>query len=294
MTRIGTVVAGLVLLTVGAPAGANHGVIVEGTCLGPGGTQRVIVPPGTCGDYDGDGLLGTMEDADEADRVFGTISAALGNTDLGATINATRANQNGRVLVVASGTFPEVVSITAAGGNVTLEAAAGADVNVDAVLQGDANNAARQGAPGIVVDAPADRFVTIRNIVSRNWTVGFKVVGDSRVALDRIRSENNRDFGVMVTNRSRVTISRSQVSATGFRQGTGVDNTPSPGIGVEFLNRSTGSIHDSTIAGSFSAGLSIDIPDGLTGRAERRRAASATVERSHLQLSDNARAVRKH
>ena len=32
---------------------------------------------------------------------------ALGNIDLGAAINATHANQNGRVVIVTSGRFPE-------------------------------------------------------------------------------------------------------------------------------------------------------------------------------------------
>ena len=50
---------------------ANHPVIVEGNCLGDGTAQRTIVPPGTCGDYDGDGRIGTAEDSDTPfDRVF--------------------------------------------------------------------------------------------------------------------------------------------------------------------------------------------------------------------------------
>ena len=34
---------------------ANHPVFVEGNCLGDGTAARTMVPPGTCGDYDGDG-----------------------------------------------------------------------------------------------------------------------------------------------------------------------------------------------------------------------------------------------
>ncbi len=57
---------------------ANHPVLVEGNCNGAGTAPRTAVTPGTCGDYDGDGRVGTAEDTDEADRVFGTINAALG------------------------------------------------------------------------------------------------------------------------------------------------------------------------------------------------------------------------
>ena len=73
------------------------------------------VPPGTCGDFDCDGRIDVAEDTDNAtDRIFGTINAALAGANGGA-------NQNGRVTIVTSGRFPEVVNITAANGNVTLE-----------------------------------------------------------------------------------------------------------------------------------------------------------------------------
>ena len=88
---------------------ANHPVFVEGNCLNPPAGNPALVPAGTCGDYDGDGLIGTAEDTD-GDRVFGTITAALGA--------GTGANQNGRVVIVTSGTFAEVVNITGANGNV--------------------------------------------------------------------------------------------------------------------------------------------------------------------------------
>src|SRR6266508_1753897 len=47
-------------------ASANHPVFVEGNCDTPmpGVTE---VSPGTCGDWDGDGRIGTAEDTDEAD-----------------------------------------------------------------------------------------------------------------------------------------------------------------------------------------------------------------------------------
>ncbi len=266
-------VAAAAALTTAGPAWANHPVLVEGTCLGAGAAQRTLVAPGTCGDYDGDGRIGTAEDTDEADRVFGTINAALGNTDLGATLNPTRANQNGRVQIVASGVFPEVVTITAAGGNVTLEAAPGVDANIDAVAQGVAGGADRQAAPGVIVNAPEERRVTIRNVMSRNWTEGFRISGYSRVTLDRVRAENNRDYGIRVQDYARVAISHAQVNSTGFRAAPGVDNTPNPGIGIEFEGQTRGSIFFSSVTGSFAGGLV--------------RESTAKLTRDHLQLFDN-------
>jgi hypothetical protein len=238
----GTLVAGLTVWKP-APVSANHPVLVEGEK-----------------DYDGDGLVGAAEDTDNAtDRIFGTINGALGNTDLGAAINATHANQNGRVVIVTSGRFPESVSITAANGNVSLEAAPGVDADIDAVVQGAAGNAGRQAQPGIIVNAPANRYVTIRNIMSRNWTDGIRVMGDSRVTLSRCRFENNVSFGIHVIDNARVAISNSEVNATGFRQAGGVNNVPSPGIGIGFEDSSSGSVALTTISGSFSVGLANDI-----------------------------------
>lgn len=245
---------------------ANHPVLVEGTCLGPGMAQRTAVPAGTCGDYDGDGRIGTAEDTDEADRVFGTINVALGNVSTGnAMIDATRANQNGRVVIVASGVFPEVVSITGAMGNVTLEAAPGVQADIDAVVQGDAGSGARQNAPGIVVNAPADRFITIRNIVSRNWTNGVEVRGSSRVLIDDCRIENNINYGILIRDKASVKINNTQVSATGFRVGATGDfpraNNPNPGIGIEFEDDSSGLVCNTCVTGSFRAGISNSTKD---------------------------------
>jgi Right handed beta helix region len=237
-----TLVAGL---TVWKPelASANHPVLVEGEK-----------------DYDGDGLVGSAEDTDNAtDRIFGTINGALGNIDLGPAINATHANQNGRVVIVTSGRFPEGVSITAANGNVSLEAAPGVDADIDAVVQGAAGNAGRQANPGIIVNAPANRYVTIRNIMSRNWTEEIRVMGDSRVTIANCRFENNVSFGIHVLDNARVAINNSQVNATGFRQAGGVNNTPSPGIGIQFEDSSSGSVAFTTVSGSFSVGLANDI-----------------------------------
>lgn len=229
---------------------ANHPVLVEGnSCTGPG---VIAVVPGTCGDFDGDGLIGTAEDTDNAtDRIFGTITAALAAANGGA-------NQNGRITIVTSGRFPEVVNITAANGNVTLEAAPGVEANIDAVLAGDPGNAARQGAPGIIVNAPENRRVTIRNIVSRNWTDGILIMGNSHVTIDKCRVENNRDSGIRVLDGGKAAITNCQVNANGFRQAPGVDNTPDPGVGIEFQGSASGSVSFTTVTGNFAAGMSAD------------------------------------
>jgi parallel beta-helix repeat protein len=243
---------------------ANHPVLVEGNNCADGGPGVTLVVPGTCGDFDGDGRIGTAEDTDNAtDRIFGTIGAALAAANNGA-------NQNGRVTVVTSGRFAEVVSITGANGNVTLEAAPGVEANIDAVLSGDPGNAARQAAPGIVVNAPADRYVTIRNIVSRNWTVGIQVSGSSHVTIEDSRLENNVNYGILVSDSARVAIVGSTVSATGFRAGaTGnfpTANAPDPGIGIEFEDSSSGLIADTTVTGSFAAGISNETGTGSSVR----------------------------
>lgn len=225
---------------------ANHPVMVEGNCnVPPFGSSPPIVP-GTCGDYDGDGLIGTAEDAD-GDRVFGTLTGGLG---------AAGVNQNGRVIVVTSGTFAETVLLT---GNVTLEAAPGVEANIDAVLQGDAGNTARQALPGIVVDAPANRQVILRNLVSRNWTEGILVMGASRVTIDGCSAENNVNYGIHVKDDAVATITSAAVSATGFRLSSAGDfpttSTPAPGIGIEFEDYSKGGVSFTTVNGSFAGGL---------------------------------------
>ena len=228
---------------------ANHPVIVEGNCLGDGAAQRTIVPPGTCGDYDGDGLIGTAEDNDTPfDRVFGTINAAN---------SAAGINNNGTITIVANGTFPEVVMIT---GNVTLQAAPGVIANIDAVVQGEAGSGARQGQPGIIVNSTVNNAVVIRNILSKNWTSGIRIMGDSRVSIQNCRFENNVNFGIEVEGNARVTVSKSSVRATGFRiSGAGgfpFNNAPNPGTGIHFIGNSSGSIFSTSVSGSFSTGIS--------------------------------------
>lgn len=224
---------------------ANHPVLVEG--------ER---------DFDGDGLTGLAEDTDNAtDRVFGTITAALGALNGGA-------NQNGRVTIVTSGRFHEQVVITSANGNTTLEAAPGVEANIDAVGTGDralqfpgSTNAVRQAQPGIIVNAPATRYVLIRNIVSRNWTDGIQVLGTSHVTLDNVEMEGNINHGIQVLGDSRVSITNARVYSTGRRVGAGTGdfpsaaNQPNPGIGIAFRDTSTGTVVSTSVVGSFSTGI---------------------------------------
>ena len=211
---------------------ANHPVLVEG--------ER---------DFDGDGRIGVDEDNDGLDQVFGTINAALGAANRGV-------NQNGHVIIVTSGRFLEIVNITAANGDVTLQAAPGVEAEIEAVRAGDAaGNTQRQAAPGIIVNSPGNRIVTIRNIVSRNWTEGILVSGSSRVIIDNCRVEHNKDYGIHVMGSAKVTITNSQVIGSGFRNGAGIVNTPMPGIGIEFEGASSGVVASTTVGGSFSAGI---------------------------------------
>ncbi len=268
---IGTLCAPLLALA--TPASANHPVYVEGNCFGPGagdaatGLKQSPVTAGTCGDYDGDGRIGKAEDRD-GDNNYGSINAAL------AAIA-----QNGRVVIVTSGTFSEVVRLTPTeGGNVSLEAAEGVDASIDAVVQGDPRNTARSGFSGIVINGCGQCRVTVRNVMTRNWTDGVRVSGRSHVHLDELRAENNANFGVRVMGKAKVSISNSQINATGFRKTSAGVSPAKPGIGVSFEDRSRGSLFFTSITGSAAAGLSAD---------DERRGRAPTIRVNHLQVFDN-------
>jgi len=269
--RIASVAAAIGLALAGASVWssvrllANHPVLVEGNNCANNLPGTTSVPPGSCGDYDGDGLIGTAEDTDNAtDRIFGTINAALGSANGGAA-------QNGRVTIVTSGRFDEVVQIS---GNVTLEAAPGVEANIEAFLAGAPSDPSRQ-VPGIIVNAPANRYVVLRNLVSRNWAEGIQIRGESRVTIDNCRLENNTNFGIRIVGTSKVAILNTQVIATGFRlnPATGdfpTRNTPSPGAGISFQESATGVLTNSAVTGSFGPGLAnfsgqpIDLSNGLS------------------------------
>lgn len=213
---------------------ANHPVLVEGES-----------------DFDGDGLLGTDEDLD-GDRVFGTLTTALA-ADFGAI------NNNGTITIVTSGRFPESLLITGANGNVSIEAASGVEASIDAVLAGVAGNVARQNDPGIEINAPSDRRITLRNLTIRNWRNGISVSGDSHVIIDNCRVEHSLNFGIHVMGNAKVAIIDSRVSGTGFRVGA-AGNSPSvdlpmPGVGIQFENGTSGSISESSSIGNFGKGL---------------------------------------
>jgi hypothetical protein len=223
-------------------AQANHPVLVEGEA-----------------DFDGDGMVGLAEDND-GDVVFGTITRALGA--------APAIGQNGIVMVVTSGRFVEVVNLT---GNVTLEGAPGVSVDVEAFLVPADPRLAQfpaaqampnmlQGAPGIVIDAPANRFVTVRNVTTSNWTSGVIVRNNSRALLDNVKAQNNINFGIQVSGNARAAIFDSKITATGFRLNgaTGdfpTNMMPAPGVGVRFADQSRGNISGTTMAGNFGAGM---------------------------------------
>jgi hypothetical protein len=269
--RIGLYVGALALLIVASGSwsavnvSANHPVLLEGNCDSPvPGTT--IVNIGQCGDFDGDGRIGTAEDTDGADRIFGTLLAALG-PGTGAAAG-TGANYNGRIVIVKSGRFavdPLLIGTpipalpgqgSATPGNVTIEAAPGVDAIIDAVLQGDpaGGNTARQAGPAITINyLTTDAVVTLRNLVIRNYAEGVVIANDSRVNIDNCRFENNRDNGVNAFDRSRVVITNSQFQANGFR--IPVSGPSTPGAGLNVRNTAQVRIVDSVFAHNAGPGI---------------------------------------
>ncbi len=246
---------------------ANHSVYVEGNCDSPAVGTTILSEFGTCGDYDGDGRIGTAEDTDGADRIFGTIKAALG-PGTGAAAG-TGANHNGKIIIVTSGRFAEYFVIgnplfsggqgSTNPGHVTIEAAPGVEANIDAVLDGDtagANNN-RQSRIAIVVNyTPSfpNRVVTLRNLVIRNFVIGVDVQGNSRVNIDNCRFENNTRTNIRVKTNSTLVITNSQIQSAGFRIGS-VSSTGEPGDGIQVLSGARLRVADTTIAHNRGAGI---------------------------------------
>lgn len=235
---------------VATPAWANHPVVVEGNCFGPGmgatatGLRMSPVEPGTCGDYDGDGLIGAAEDKD-LDNNFGTINGGL-----------EAVAQNGTVTIVASGTFPEAVRLTPTeGASVTLETAPGVRASVDAVVQGQAGNADRANQVGVFVRGCRDCRVTVRNVTTRNFARGVSIHGRSRVLLQGVRADGNLHFGIFATDRSRVTIRSTTVNATGYRKDANGAAVAKPGVGIRLRELAKVSIFHSTVSNNRSAGI---------------------------------------
>jgi hypothetical protein len=264
---------GLVALPATLPslAFANHAVYVEGET-----------------DFDGDGRIGTAEDMDGADGIFGKINTAIGNVPMGGMAVPGNLGNNGKVIIVTSGRFLEVVNIS---NPVTLEGAPGVEADIEAFLApaADPNRIADFGtpmglmnAPGVVVNVPVnpgppamgpnsglmltganDRPVVLRNLTIRNWTDGVRVVSGN-VLLDNVRIEHNVQNGVVAMGTSQVAIVNSSIAASGFRLNPMGDFprgvAPTSGIGVRFMGNSTGDIQRSSLTGNFGSGLSIETP----------------------------------
>lgn len=251
----------------GERASANHPVLVEGNCDSPvPGTT--IVAPGTCGDFDGDGRIGTAEDTDGADRIFGTINAAMG-PGTGAAAG-TGANHNGLVRIVRSGRFAEniYIGVTQLGpgspgvanpGNVTLEAAPGVHAIIDAVLQGDPSggNNTRQAGTGIAVSystTGASRLVTLRNLTVRNFDIGIGVSQNTRINIEDCRLENNLNYGISLSNATRAFIANSSVTGTGFRVGTS-PNPVTAAVGILINQNSQAKLMNTTFSHNLGLGI---------------------------------------
>ena len=246
----------------------GHTVLVEGNCDSPvPGTT--LVAPGTCGDFDGDGRIGTAEDTDGADRIFGTINAALG-TGTGAAAG-TGINHNGRVVIVTSGRFYESIFIgrvqcvgcpgSANPGNVTLEAAPGVDATIDAQFQGDPSggNATRLASTGIAVaylqnsNTGLTRTVVLRNLTVRNFARGAEISHSARILIDNCRFENNLNYGILLNFSSLAVIQNTQVTGTGYR--TVAPLVPNPGHGISLETNAQARIVDSVISHNGNAGV---------------------------------------
>ncbi len=255
ITRGLVLVCGFGALAV-SPALANHPVLVEGNNAANGPAGTTMVQPGTAGDYDGDGLVGTAEDNDNTtDRVFGTITAALLAANGGA-------NANGHVIIVTSGRFNEAIRIpnVAAGqaainGVTIIEAAPGVQANIDAVVAGSAGNADRQAGPGIFINTDqTDRSVILRNLVVRNFTVGLQIMGRSRVTVERCRFDSNVNHNVLVGDQARLTMAHCSVNAGGMRFNP-AKATPNPGNGITVVGWASAMICHTTISGNTGAGI---------------------------------------
>ncbi|HEX8143566.1 MAG TPA: right-handed parallel beta-helix repeat-containing protein [Pyrinomonadaceae bacterium] len=250
---------------------ANHPVLVEGNCDSPTpGTTSVpqsnMTSGGICGDFDGDGRIGTAEDTDGADRIFGTLAAALG-PGTGAAAG-TGANQNGSITIVASGRFATSMVITADGGTpggrgtVVVQAAPGVEATLDAVLQGDpaGGNITREAQVGVVVNAGPESRVILRNLRIRNFIEGIRALGSSNLTVENCRLENNFFYGIRMLGNSRLGMIGSSVIGTGYRVSASgscpsTTCTPVPAHAIAFEESSAGTVAQTHVSGNFGAAL---------------------------------------
>jgi hypothetical protein len=217
---------------------ANHPVLIEGES-----------------DWDGDDLIGAEEDNDK-DNVYGTINGAFFGMGFQGGVRVAAADINGdgvNLRFVATGSFPEQVILTADMGNVTLEAAPGVHVVIDAIRDGDPASAERQAIPGIIVKTAVNNRVILRNIGVRNWAYGMLIQGESHVVVENCRAEHNGNHNIRVMDTAAVAIHNSEVNAAGIRGGSAIP--PNPGNGITFENWSSGVVADTLVTGSFGAGI---------------------------------------
>ena len=78
-------------------------------------------------------------------------------------------------------------------------------------------------------------------------------MGSTRINIDNCRIENNRDFGVHLTEFGRVVISNSQIQSNGFR--IPVSGPSTPGAGIVMEDSVQLRVIDSVIANNFGPGL---------------------------------------
>ena len=255
-------------LLLAGSAYANHPVLLEGNCDSPvPGTT--LVAANTCGDFDGDGRIGTAEDTDGADRIFGTLEAAIG-PGTGASAG-TGANHNGSILIVTSGRFvptttisiPNVAGVT----HLTIEAAPGVSALIDAVLQGDpaSGSTTRQNVVGMhITAADANDRIVLRNLVFRNWAEGVRVNGGARVTIENCTFHHNLDYGLRVMGSAHVAVSNTRFFDTGTRSGVGVTSFAAPGTAIRFEDSSSGVISKSIIVNSIGNALVNNSSGGAT------------------------------
>ena len=121
--------------------------------------------------------------------------------------------------------------------------------------------AAALGAPGIIVNAAANTRVTLRNLVSRNWTNGIDVRNASRVTIEDCRVENNLNYGIQVTGQAKVKVDKCSVTANGFRNDgpAGAADGPAnanPGAGINFEANARGAVFRTNVSGNLASGIS--------------------------------------
>ncbi len=248
---------GVVFIFTATEANAQNPALVEGNCNNSPEISAALPNPGKCGDYDGDGRIGTAEDAD-GDGVFGTINGAL---------NAFGGNGDGTnkdsVTIVTSGIFRERITITGINGSVTLQAAPGVEAIIDGTPPDnvrDAGRVAYLSQPGITVNyqrafnGNSYRYFILRNLVVRNWRTGIKVGNTSSVAIESCRIFNNTD-GISVEGRTRVAINKSEVYGSGPNADLGDTVHPRPGTGIAFREQAMGTVFFTTVSGDFARGI---------------------------------------